>query len=60
MPSSVLQPGRNGRIKFQVVKIMFVLGRPVLHPPLALEELGGRQDHCPHDGPRRWGRVRGR
>ena len=25
---------------------------PVLHPPMALEELGGREDSCAYDGPR--------
>ena len=30
------------------------VGNPVLHPTLAVEKLGGRQDHCAHDGPRHW------
>ena len=34
-------------------------GDPVLHPSLAVEELGGGQDYCPHDGSGRGGRLRG-
>ncbi len=32
---------------------------PVLHPAMAVEELGGGQDYCPHDGSGRGGRLRG-
>ena len=33
---------------------------PVLHSPLAVEKLGGGQNHGAHDGPRRGGGQRGR
>lgn len=38
---------------------MFVSGGSVLHAPLALEALGGREDSRSHDGPRHRHLLRG-
>ena len=39
---------------------LYITEYPVLHTAVVVEELGGREDYCAHDGPRRGGRVRGK
>ena len=39
--------------------MFFPPGHPVLHTKMAVEKLGGWEDHCAHDGLGHWGRVRG-
>lgn len=40
------------------LRSFFFSGHPILHPPVVMEELGGRKDHGSYDGPRHRGRVR--
>ena len=49
------RPGGRAKIRdlLPVGRIHPLLpGHPLLHPQMALEKLGSREDHCPDDGPR--------
>ena len=39
--------------EYFVVVVVVIVGDPVLRASMAVEELGGGQDSCPHDGPGR-------
>jgi hypothetical protein len=52
---------QSNKLLFQISKNHHYLsGNIILRATMVVEELGGRQDHCPHDGPRHRGRVGGR